>query len=239
MFSVAQLAIVAAALDERLFYNVEFNAFCDGPWRALHPSTDHCISGTAEQPWDDRAPLGQLYWDQVDMLKRTLSLLPRGAYALLRYAYGRRDDQRETWTVFVHDGEGNVTTPVLSHLNRRPTFAEIEERMILMELFDCRQAEEQRRREVRSRQVIGERGWRVGKKVTLLSIEGKRYASGTISSISEGGMVSMTLAKRGTTQRWAWTGPAQHVHLEKSPADAGMPLVVDARSGETLLSAAA
>lgn len=239
LFSIAALAIVAASIEERLSYNSEVEAFCKDRWMALHPARPMCVTGADATPWVVAAPAeGGARLEQRKALIAQLATLPRGAYGRIRTDWHDADGPRTSWDCFVSEGDGGVYD-VRNSGDAMPTFERMYGALVGFEIYLCRQGEEQRRREERSRQLTAERGWRVGKKIMNIALGRERYSSGTITNVLENGYLTLELAKRRHTQRWTWTGPAQHITLPDPKADEGIALLVDAVSGKTLFAAAA
>lgn len=235
-FTPGQMAIVADAIDAGVFYTERMRERCAPAWRALLPCSLRAITGTPEAPWVPFAGLGDGWRTQRESLSAQLRELPRGAHAII---LRERDDGFRTWYALVHDGAGHVHEPSLPSSTGLPQPSDLLEDMIGMEIYLATQAERERRSVIDAQRSIKERGLAVNRTLRDVRLGSKTYSSAVITHICpRGAYVTLLLTKRGSRNRWEWTGLAQNIGLPGAPAAEGLPLVVDTE-GRTLFSEAA
>lgn len=214
LIPAAALNIAGCALDDKIFYQDDFDNACRPAWMVAFPIT--CKTITPGQG-------GCGYVDVVDdtfaarkaqfeALKEQLRCEPRGTWALVRRPWPD-DPTRCSWSVAVSAGAGEVTSPDLSGIAGQPTFEEVIGRMVRYEIYTARHCEQRRRDEITGLAKLRERAWAPGVALRNVRTSGGEYSSGTVTQLN-GAYVTLELKRRGSPRRWTWTGLAQSVMAE-------------------------
>jgi len=218
-FSPTALAIVGAAIDAGLFYVDDIKSHCSQRWQNEYPLTDVCLTATGEatyvmapESYEDRRAQG-------GNIKAQLGTSPRGTWALIRQDWQREDGYSgTTWTLLISVGNGEVhaaqANPIWQNEKRIAGFKDAVDCLVGMEIYRATNAERARREAARSRLLIKEAGWRHGATLRNVKIGGKAFSTALIVMITEEGFIRLELTKRGSRNRWNWTGVAQAVEVE-------------------------
>lgn len=87
--------------------------------------------------------------------------------------------------------------------DKRPTFAEMANRMVSTEVYDLRNQEEERRKVEATVRALAERGWKAGTVLKHITFGGHTYSSASVTAIyPETGTVDLVLTKRGSSKRY-------------------------------------
>lgn len=213
-FTVQQLEIVGAALDEGLFDSDAFKAFCRAKWEQAHPSVDRCLTadepgGVVLLPNDGPAKRAIL-----DAYTGRLASEPRGTWAMFERKWGDAEWGGTVRTIIIAQGNGACYTPQLGSCEGLPTYAMALAKMVGYEIYLARHAEQARRELVRSRAVARGYGWDVGSALKNISVGAASYSSAVITEILETGHLVLHATKRGSRNRWECTVLAQAIGLK-------------------------
>ncbi len=224
-FSAADLAIVGAAIDAGVFYTDDLKAYCNDAWVTAHPAIDHCVTRSGDTDYELLTGEFAERNARVKQLRETLQAAPRGTWGLLRYDWtGTDGNAGVSYTMFIADGMGgtkDVQTGPIHHAGRVPAYEDAIQSMVGYEIYLADHAEKDRREMARSRAIIRDAGLAEGATLRNLRIGAKDYSSATVERIGEHGHLTLLLTKRGSRNRWRWSGLAQSVAADALPK--GMP----------------
>jgi hypothetical protein len=221
-FTAAELAIVGAAIDAGVFYTSDLKEYCNGAWERAHPAVEHCLTRTGNQNFESMTGSDNgVRSARVKHLRETIQAAPRGTWGMLHYQWEGSDGHKgDSYTLFIADGQGgakDVQTGPIVHAGRLPTYEDAIQSMVGYEIYLADRAEKDRREQARSRTIVRDAGLAAGNKLQNLRIGAKSYSSATVEGITEAGHVTLLLTKRGSRNRWRWTGLAQSIEAKSLP----------------------
>lgn len=215
-FTAAQLAIVGAAIDAGVFYTDDLKAYCRDAWQALHPAVDVCLTASDAGNAKRLEGMDQAQRREAsNALREAVAAAPRGTWGLLRLDWKTADwHSGVTYTMFISDGQGHAH-PVHNRFNGRdPNYYDALASMVGYEIYVCDSAEKARREQDRSQAIIRSAGIAPGMKLRNVTIGSTTYSSATVEAVSDIGGVKLCLTKRGSRNRWHWTGLAQSIRAD-------------------------
>jgi len=214
LFTRQQLAIAGAALDAGVFYQTAFAECCLNAWNAAHPHASQlCLTVDAEgQPsWTEHTR------ERREAMESELKSAPRGTWALLGRSYRNSSGNGITYAAFIADGMGDVHEPHTSDLLGEPPYQTLYDRMVTMEIYLARRAEERRRSLLASHQRIAGFCWTTGTVLRDVCIGGTTYSTAVLTV--DAPYVSAFLTKRGSKKRFQWRGLAQALRIPDYESD--------------------
>ena len=218
-YTHAELSIVGKAIDEGIFYTDDVKDFCRDAWVALHPAVDQCLTLEGERNYlvqdpDDIAARRA----QCNDLREKVAASPRGTWGLLLHRWSHQDGRTgNSWAMFISKGNGKVYEPQTSHLasrGRLPDYDHAHDCMVGYEIYLADGAEKRRREQARSRYVARQSNLHAGCKLKNLRVGATKYSSAEVEDVNEHGTVTLLLSKRGSRNRWRWTGLAQSIECD-------------------------
>ena len=218
-FSATALAIVGAAINEGLFYVDDVKAYCSPRWQAEYPLTDVCLTASGDTTYVMAPERHEDRRAQMDNINAKLAAAPRGTWALVRQDWKSGDGHAGTsWSLRISVGNGEVhgaqPNPIWQNEKRIAGFNDAVKCLIGTEIYRATNAERARRESARSRQLIKDTGWRHGATLRNVKIAGKTFSTALIVMITEEGFLRLELTKRGSRNRWNWTGVAQSIEVD-------------------------
>lgn len=218
-FTPAALTILGKAIDAGIFYTDEVKQYCFDMWQAEYPATDHCLTRNGSVDHQEISNDPALRKEAVKCLREAIQAAPRGTWGLLLVRWQYDDGEPgQTWIQIISDGHGGSYDPQtgpIAHAGRIPCYEDALKGMVGYEIYKADGAEKERREQARSRAIIRDVGLTAGGVLRDITLGGKKYSTATIVSITDAGIVTLELTKRGSRNRWRWSGFAQII---KSPA---------------------
>lgn len=189
---------VESTLDAGVFYQDAFDKACRPAWDAATPAHETRLPDVVlavEESWLASKP-------RVDEIRKALKAGPRGAWALVRKPLA---DGREYFNTLIHDGMGEIHERA-DGWNAPPTFEEVSNRMVGMEVYQARKAVERERAIAGAVARLSTLGLAVGTKLRDVAIDGTVYSTGLVEEVfADTGTVRMFLTKRGSRHRFRST----------------------------------
>lgn len=218
-FTAAELGIVGNAIDAGVFYTEDLKAFCWDAWVAAHPAIEHCLTASDGVCYELLNGLEHAQRrEKVNALREAVSSAPRGTWGLLRHDWADTNGHSGvTYSMFISDGQGEaqgVQTGPIHHAGRVPTYDDAIKSMVGYEIYLADGAEKARREQARGRAVIRDARIVPGMVLRNVRIGSNTYSTGTVEQVSERGHVKLLLVKRGSRNRWNWTGLAHVVEAD-------------------------
>ncbi len=203
-------AAVETALDVGVFYQDAFDKACRPAWDAAAPATESRLPDvvlSAEETWLAARP-------RVDARRAALLSAPRGAWALVRKPLA---GGREYFNALIHDGMGEIHERA-DGWSAPPTFAEVANRMIGMEVYRARHDVERERAIARAVTRLSTLNLAEGSTLRDVEIDGTVYSTGIVEEVfPDTGAVRLFLTKRGSRNRFRSTVSATYLRF-RSPA---------------------
>ena len=218
-FTAQQLAIVGQAIDAGVFYTDDLKAYCRPAWEAAHPATDQCLTVSSDGNYRrlDGMEHAQRR-EAANALRDAIAAAPRGTWGLLRFDWtADAGHSGVTYTMFISDGQGNacsVQTGGIHHSGRVPAYADAIADMVGYEIYLADAAEKARREQARSRACILASGLTHGATLRNVRIGNTSYSTAVVDQVLSGTWVKLHLTKRGSRNRWTWTGLAHCIQAD-------------------------
>lgn len=190
-----------AALDAGVFYQDEFRDFV-----VKHMGGYDCeavLAETVTEPSRDTPDYFKAKCAVMAGLSQRIAESPRGHYALVKYI---GSDESDRYTVKVSDGSGKLAVGgSYDGYDAPPTGEKVLERMIGYEIYECRQALEEKCRIEADIAALEKHDFKVGMEFKDYKdpSETKRFSRAVIEAVCpKTGTVKLHLVRRGTSKRW-------------------------------------
>jgi hypothetical protein len=199
----------AAALDEGIFYQKEFDAYVLQLMGAF--DCEPVLLETLALDTDKEG-----YWkinrELRENLEKKVAGAVRGTYALVHRS---SSSYKDVYEVMVSDGTGKLAAGAKHNTYDAPPSGEsVVKAMHTYEIYEVRKKLETNRRLEVNQSVLAENLFAVGISYKNVRLSGAKtvYSSATISNINhELGVIGLELTRRGSKRRWGATVDAVHM----------------------------
>ena len=187
-----KFAIAAQAAAAGIFYQDAYEAFCAPLFKAEIPAVDFYLS---DFPANTSGPEEWRIRDRE--AEALLSAMLRGSWVILTH---QRTPTWVTYEVMMSKGDGTVHR---CHRGKSDTtFAEAYADLLRMDIYNTRKEFELAQRVQSARNVVQANGWRAGTVLKNIRVDGQRYSTATITSVTSDGAVKLLASRQGSPKRW-------------------------------------
>jgi len=204
-------AAVEAALDGKVFYQDMFDDACRFAWDSGYPVLEDRLDDLhvhAHKDWVDAQQC-------LQTLRVALKAGRRGTWALV---YRHHADGRKFCEAWIFDGAGEIHERG-DGWRGTPTFADITDRMVAMEIFVARKAVETERATAAATARLAELRLSPGTRLRDVEINQTVYSTGIVEAVHPAaGTVRIYMTKRGSRHRFSATISATNLRFRAPDA---------------------
>lgn len=186
-----QFAIVAKGLESGPSYQDAFADRCKPEWMGAFPVTGEELPGYGHGVV---VGTGAPYRAICEEIKLKLADMPRGTWATFTMEFA--NGHTRTYGII---GDGNGST---HERDGRVSADMLIEDMVQMELYLARRNYDRSLQVSQAQACVIDRGYRPGMVLKEIEVDGMKFSTAHIISITEEGKVSMACTRRGSARRW-------------------------------------